>query len=255
MSHNSSSNPTEPPSINPPVEVANIPNNPKSPNTHNLPNSSVPNNTEEIQPDAEPDANSQPSTPTPNNQDENNNPHPSPYPLHDLPNTIPRGGLDVSVPDTDEGENSLLAREMTQDHWEIKKGKVIRHHVLPRSRMFNPVSLDDIPVPLELLEPQRTTHVTPRNGPSWKHQDLWRGDIQGHQSLPVIWTGHTDFEIRSEFLTQCPTQQQYINMCADQPTWFWTEITRSLILQSGATHCQILPNELVIRLEKLHAQS
>lgn len=119
---------------NPPVEVANIPNNPNSPNTHNLPNSPVPNNTEEIQPDAEPDANSQPSTPiTPNNQDENNNPHPSPYPLHDLPNTIPRGGLDVSVPDTDEGEDSLLAREMTQDHWEIKKGKVIRHHVLPRS--------------------------------------------------------------------------------------------------------------------------
>ena len=150
---NSSSNPTEPPSINPPVEVANIPKNPNSPNTHNLPNSPVPNNTEEIQPDAEPDANSQPSTPiTPNNQDENNNPHPSPYPLHDLPNTIPRGGLDVSVPDTDEGEDSLLAREMTQDHWEIKKGKVIRHHVLPRSTMFNPVSLDDIPVPLELLE-------------------------------------------------------------------------------------------------------
>ena len=98
---------------------------------------------------------------------------------------------------------------------------------LPRSRMFNPVSLDDIQVPLELLESQRTTHVTPRNGPSWKHQDLWRGDIQGHQSLPVIWTGHTDFEIRSEFLTQCPTQQQYINMCADQPTRFWTDNTQS----------------------------
>ncbi|CAL1153804.1 unnamed protein product [Cladocopium goreaui] len=94
-------------------------------------------------------------------------------------------GIDVALPDTDEGEDSLLATKVTQDYWEICKGKVIRHHVVPRIKMFNPVCIEDVPVPLEWLESKRHTRVTPKYGPCWEHFDEWRGNILGAKAKEI----------------------------------------------------------------------
>jgi len=231
---------------NPITEVVSINSNPNPTEASNIPNNTHINPHEEIQPDAEPDANSQPSISiTPNSQDESADPPEGHQAMQQLPSTIPRGGLDVSLPETDEGEDSLVTSLNFQDHWEIQPGKLVRHHVVPRTKMFNPVCIEDNPVPLEWLESQRTTHVTPRNGPDWTHQDMWRGNIQGHQSLPLVWTGRTEFDIRPEFVSQCPNQQQYINMCTDQPVRGY-EISIFLAAHE-IEHCsrQNLPDQIV----------
>ena len=135
-----------------------------------------------------------------NNPDPINNPQSTNNMLNQFPNAIRRGGLDVTLPDTDEGEDSLAASACNQDNWVIQDGKVIRKHIQPRLKMFNPVCLEDIPVPLDWLESHRITHVTPRVGPFWTQSDIWRKSILGHQNMPAPWTGQTEFPLNNSML-------------------------------------------------------
>ena len=61
---------------------------------------------------------------------------------------IPRGGIDVSLPDGDD-ESGLCAQH--QDTWEIKNGQVIRHHKHPRIKLFQPHATEECPANPEWL--------------------------------------------------------------------------------------------------------
>lgn len=64
-----------------------------------------------------------------------------------LSNEIPRGGLDVELPTTD--EEGLNATAEVRDHWALEGSKLIRHHRRPRRCLCCPIGLDDIPIPAE----------------------------------------------------------------------------------------------------------
>eukprot|EP00435_Cladocopium_sp_Y103_P036353 s892_g9.t1 len=188
-----------------PVPMNPINSPPNNPDTSPVPNA----NNNDIQPDADPTH--QPTEPpTPDNDHHIDQSFPTA-----LPNEIPRGGLDVSLPDT--AEDGLTVQEISQDHWVIHENQLIRHHVKPRGRLFSPCGMEDIPIPSEWLTDQRTTQVVTQQGFEWSHHDTWRGSIMAHQYLPVSWTGKTVFYIQPEHVKQCPSQQQYIAFCQSTP--------------------------------------
>eukprot|EP00435_Cladocopium_sp_Y103_P074513 s963_g49.t1 len=165
-----------------------------------------------IQPDAEPDA--IPSRPMSTTSNNNTNDAHNPPQYNTLPAEIPRGGLDVHIPETD-AESGLFMQQ--HDHWEIQHNKVLRHHIQPRHKLFNPHATEDCPVNPEWLTSHRVSQVNTTNDQAWTHADEWRGNMQAHMSMPVLWTGQTIFTIKPEHVSSCPTQQQYINFCSEQP--------------------------------------
>jgi hypothetical protein len=134
--HNNDSNPPQLPEIVPNQSPSQaITTNASVPSSVDQVHNSPPGNHEEVQPDAEPDAHSQSSHSEPNIHHHDPNHRDSPPPtLDNLPSTIPPGGIDVALPDTDDGEDSLLATKVTQDYWEISKGKVSAITSFPDSR-------------------------------------------------------------------------------------------------------------------------
>ena len=134
--HNNDSNPPQLPEIVPNQSPSQaITTNASVPSSVDQVHNSPPGNHEEVQPDAEPDAHSQSSHSEPNIHHHDPNHRDSPPPtLDNLPSTIPPGGIDVALPDTDDGEDSLLATKVTQDYWEICKGKVSAITSFPDSR-------------------------------------------------------------------------------------------------------------------------
>ena len=205
---------------NPDPSIPNVNTNETNDHAHN-PNLNSPHNgvtnlpesgTEpEVQPDAEPDANSQNSgtqTPPQISPDITNPDY------HQLPSEIPRGGLDVAIPENDD-DNSLMTTHL--DHWEIQSNQVIRHHVQPRHKLFQPYACGDCPINPEWLTSQRTSNIHTIHDQEWSQQDEWRGNMCAHMSMPVPWTGSTVFVIKPMHQKECPTQQQYVNYCNAQP--------------------------------------
>ena len=160
----------------------------------------------DVQPDAEP-AHIPTAPQTPDNNATTDNVH--------LPDEIPRGGLDVELPTTDEEGLGVVAD--VRDHWTLEGSQLIRHHSRPRKCLCCPVGLHDIPIPAEWLTDTRETHVETSQGLSWVHQDLWRKNILAHQSVPMTWTGKTVFTIKEESLPNCPSSQQYAALCHETP--------------------------------------
>ena len=48
-----------------------------------------------------------------------------------------------------------LSCKTPKDFWEVKNGCLLRHHVIPRRKLFHPSDAKDLPVPLEALDPLR----------------------------------------------------------------------------------------------------
>ena len=51
-----------------------------------------------------------------------------------------------------EGEDEMMEPveifedEPSRDFWEVQPGKIIRYHIVPRQRLFSPMSVDDMPM-------------------------------------------------------------------------------------------------------------
>ena len=207
-----SESPNTPGAHNP---ISNNADNPIEPEINIPPHhndASNPDSTPDVQPDAEPaHGPTAPQTPANNSTPDNN---PSADNIH-LSNEIPRGGLDVELPTTD--EEGLNTTAEVRDHWTLEGSQLIRHHRRPRRCLCCPIGLDDIPIPADWLTDARETHVETSHGLSWVHQDLWRKNILAHQSMPMTWTGKTVFTIKEESLPDCPSSQQYAALCHENP--------------------------------------
>ena len=66
-------------------------------------------------------------------------------------------------------DGCLLMQNTTKDHWEIKSGCLVRHHVVPRRTRFDPSKLSareqaHMPVPLSQLDDVRVTVCRGQDG-------------------------------------------------------------------------------------------
>eukprot|EP00435_Cladocopium_sp_Y103_P032729 s2065_g8.t1 len=207
MPNSNSNNPDVPHANNNPNLPEIVPNESTVPsNNHNPTDTTSPESTaEEIQPDSEPDATSSGPFPETTNVP--------------LPATEPNP-VEVPVPemsDSDSEDCLKSVHEGERDTWEVAGNQLIRWHVETRLKPFFPTDCANCPVPSEWLKNERETQVKTIQGFEWSHKDTWRNNIKAHQSFPTPWTGKTIFQIQSQFLEQCPTQQQYITLCQEQP--------------------------------------
>ena len=96
-----------------------------------------------------------------------------------------------------------------RDHWKVdlEKGEVVRHHVVPRTVLFNPTGVSNCPVLFGDLENGRQTQgECIYSTELYEHNDDWRADrlpLREHFRLP--WLGQTRFRIKPEVLEDMRT--------------------------------------------------
>ena len=118
----------------------------------------------ELQPDAEPDLGSGAGQSRP------------------MSVTGPEEPIDpASVPLPDEADD-LIAEHDTQDFWERKEDCLIRHHVIPRLRLFMPSDSVTCPWPLEDLGIRITKGVF-RDKNVFQDQEPWWDNVHAHRYL------------------------------------------------------------------------
>ena len=80
------------------------------------------------------------------------------------------------------------------DFWERGKGKIIRHHNIPRVLLFN-LQDYDCPIPKHTLSPECKAEVHYEDGTFETITYDWRD--HHHTQLKQPWTGHTTFMIQN----------------------------------------------------------
>ncbi|CAE7812347.1 GIP [Symbiodinium sp. CCMP2592] len=89
-----------------------------------------------------------------------------------------------------------------RDYWkmDLEKGEVVRHHVVPRTVLFDPTGVSNCPVLLGDLENSRYTQGDCIYSTEiYEHSDDWRADrlpLREHFRLP--WFGQTRFRVKPE---------------------------------------------------------
>ncbi|CAE7612898.1 GIP [Symbiodinium sp. CCMP2592] len=89
-----------------------------------------------------------------------------------------------------------------RDYWkmDLEKGEVVRHHVVPRTVLFDPTGVSNCPVLLGDLENSRYTQGDSIYSTEiYEHSDDWRADrlpLREHFRLP--WFGQTRFRVKPE---------------------------------------------------------
>eukprot|EP00435_Cladocopium_sp_Y103_P019613 s385_g4.t1 len=131
--------------------------------------------------------------------------------------------------------------EVLQDHGPLKfpvslgSGVFQYHDLTSQSPVTEAASNSEAPAPAPVESPMPTgmndagqtaeaTATQPILNPvqtlqdqTWTHEDEWRGNMLAHMSMPTLWTGQTVLTIKPEHVSACPTQQQYIHFCSEQP--------------------------------------
>ncbi len=133
-------------------------------------------------------------------------------------------GSQVPIPDQpfseeeQTAESSILRAESQMfDHWIIKGRKVIRMHQEPRLHLFHPCLVKDCPVSTDRLGSIRKSIIHIPGQPSTTVQDQWKENIEGHQSMCNVWTGQTIFEVSDDQ----PILEHDVNSCqSETPTAF-----------------------------------
>ena len=91
--------------------------------------------------------------------------------------------------------------EKEENHWEVKAGCLMRHHVRPRRQRFGVQHFpDDAPLPADRLDSVRVTVVNETNGKTTIHTDNGMDDSE---PVPRSWTGVTIFQINA------PTRKEF----------------------------------------------
>ena len=163
--------------------------NPRSThNIHNEPDTIIPNPpVTDNNPDHPP-----PSVGQPDDEPGCQNADPSrpPTPTEEIPDPA------VITPVPEETDDDLIAVDQTRDHWEVQGDTLIRHHVIPRLRMFFPTDAWKCPVDHSCLTGQRETIGTFVSGGEFQRMDAWNTEVQAHRAQPEPWTGTTKFQIQ-----------------------------------------------------------
>ena len=188
---------------NAPVDDATLPpqENPHPPNEQSETPGDMIEEFSEVQPDSEPDQGGNSSL----TGDDTMNPVNVPIP-------------DAPFSEGSESQNSpshSLTAITENDHWVIDGKWLTRVHNEPRDRLFAPSNVADCPVPLEQLKTERMSQIQTSNNPAWQYHDHWWNNPEAHQSLLVVWTGYTRFEIDEEKCPKPPTNSEYANSCAE----------------------------------------
>jgi hypothetical protein len=161
--HSSNHNDTDNPEINNPNQIMD---------TQAVPDATASEQPESVQPDAEPEAVSSQGS----QQLAAGSESPQPW--------------EVPVPPAADGELSD-AYVVHEDTWLIHKDQLIRVHRRPRLKLFSPSDMEQCPISCEWLLPERQNIIETLQGNSWKFNDIWRGNIEAHQQMPVRWIGRT----------------------------------------------------------------
>ena len=98
---------------------------------------------------------------------------------------------------------TLELKSSLKDFWEIKGGCLIRHHVNPRSKLFDIRDRRDLPVPVEDLDDvQVTVYREPGSNPHsvtnhFKTENIFKSTKNSKNAAPVPkkWIGQTIFQI------------------------------------------------------------
>ena len=73
---------------------------------------------------------------------------------------------------------------------------LVRHHVIPRLRMFFPHDAWECPIAIDQLQDERTTHGAFVSGSDFSRTEPWRANVAAHLSQPEPWKGTTCFQIK-----------------------------------------------------------
>ncbi|CAK9019946.1 unnamed protein product [Durusdinium trenchii] len=98
---------------------------------------------------------------------------------------------------------TLELKSSLKDFWEIKGGCLIRHHVNPRSKLFDIRDRRDLPVPVEHLDDvQVTVYREPGSNPHsvtnhFKTENIFKSvkNSKNPSPVPKKWIGQTIFQI------------------------------------------------------------
>ena len=182
--HSSNHNDTDNPEINNPNQIMD---------TQAVPDATASEQPESVQPDAEPEAVSSQGS----QQLAAGSESPQPW--------------EVPVPPAADGELSD-AYVVHEDTWLIHKDQLTRIHRRPRLKLFSPSDIEQCPISCEWLLPERQNIIETLQGNSWKFNDIWRGNIEAHQQMPVRWIGRTSFTIKPEYI-HTTHNMQLANVC------------------------------------------
>ena len=102
----------------------------------------------------------------------------------------------VETPVPVETDDDLVAITHNRDYWEIKGSTLVRHHVIPRLRMFFPHDAWECPIAIDQLQDERITHGAFVSGSDFSRTEPWRANVAAHLSQPEPWKGTTCFQIK-----------------------------------------------------------
>ena len=84
------------------------------------------------------------------------------------------------------------------DCWAIEEGYLVRHHHLPRRKLFSPQEASGCPTGHENILKERTTYMQmiPRKRGEMILEDNWRETQTPNKDMERLWTGKTVFKLR-----------------------------------------------------------
>lgn len=121
---------------------------------------------------------------------ESSNPTTPHNPQEDLKHAI-----ETPIP---EDADDLITTTKDKDYWEIKGNTLVRHHVIPRLKMFFPSDAWSCPIAPKYIQEQRITQGTYVSGGCFQRDEQWTESVQAHLAQPEPWTGMSSFPIQVE---------------------------------------------------------
>ena len=101
----------------------------------------------------------------------------------------------VVTPVPEDTDEELITAEATRDFWELKEQCLIRHHVVPRIRMFFPTESWKCPVDVSHIANSRITTGVFMSGGQFERNEEWKDNVQAHSVQPEAWTGISKFQL------------------------------------------------------------
>ena len=93
----------------------------------------------------------------------------------------------------EEDANQSDANDTQEDVWTMTRDCVIRHHRVPRTKLYTPDQNDDCPFPLAYIDVTRTTVTDCEHSDEGRIYDVWDGKVHDHRELSQEWTDMFDF--------------------------------------------------------------
>ncbi|CAK9062808.1 unnamed protein product [Durusdinium trenchii] len=156
-----------------------------------------------------------------------------------------RAAFDLSYPALDEDmeeqaeepDIEVVGDEPAGDAWEKGEGKIVRVHLFPRTKLFSPMSTDDLPCDFRQLLPQRVTYLEFEDGATEVYCDDWV-DLNGPYKDGRPWRGKTEISIQ-------PLEEDAEPDAVEQniPSAEAMDNAKEWLVERGGTDWQLIPLE------------